>query len=321
MEQKTNSCVRGPVARAVLTVVIVAVGLTVAGCGNQMARIDEGQLRLQTMVEANAQQIADIAARLEQNQQELHAVIGTVQNDVAKVAFDVAAVAEAQVKLHDTQMQLHDTVQNSNRQVTGKIASLEQNQRDMSASLGRAIAGVQSETRKVAADLTAVTAEQARLFETVRENNEQLTNKVAVIEQAQQQRQDTIGGMQDNIRAVAASITALGEDVLRLQEILQNNIRELVSIADITGQKQIEFQDSIKKDLLTLDESLASIRQNQSNLESRIEQMQNNGPDLSDVPAALDQLRDQLEELSRSSMVDEADSTEYDPSAETDSVE
>jgi DNA repair exonuclease SbcCD ATPase subunit len=191
----------------------------------------------------------------------------------------------------------------------------------MSAGLGRAIASVQSETQKVAADLTAVTAEQARLFETVRENNEQLTDKVAVIEQAQQQRQDTIGGMQDNIMAVASSITALGEDVLRLQEILQNNIRELVSIADITGQKQIEFQDSIRKDLLTLDESLASIRQNQGNLESRIEQMRNNGPDLSDVPAALDQLRDQLEELSRSRMVDEADSTEYDSSAETDNIE
>lgn len=314
MKQKKSSSVRGPVTRGVLTVAIVAVGLGIAGCGNQMAKIDEGQLRLQTMVEANAQQIADIAARLEQNQQELHAVIGNVQNDVAKVAFDVAAVAEAQMKLHDT-------MQNSNQQVTGKMASLEQNQRDMSASLGRAIAGVQSETRKVAADLTAVTAEQTKLFDTVRENNEQLTNKVAVIEQAQQQRQDTIGGMQDNIRAVAASITALGEDVLRLQEILQNNIRELVSIADITGQKQIEFQESMRKDLLTLDESLASIRQNQSNLESRIEQMQNSGPDLSDVPAAIDQLRDQLEELSRSSMVDEADSTDYESSAETNSVE
>ena len=77
----------------------------------------------------------------------------------------------------------------------------------------------------------------------------------------------------------------------------------------------------MKKDLLTLDESLASIRQNQSNLQGRIEQMQNNGPDLRDVPAALDQLRDQLEELSRSSTVDEVDSTEYESPAETNSAE
>jgi len=214
--------------------------------------------------------------------------------------------------------------------VTGEMASLEQNQRDMSASLGQAIADVQSETRQVAVDVTAVTAEQAKLFETVRENNVQLDNKVAVIEQAQQERQDTISGMQDNVRAVAASISVLGEDMLRLQEILQNNIRELVSIADITGQRQVEFHQSMKKDLLALDESLGSIRQNQSKLQSGIEDMQNmqnNGPDLGDVPAALDQLRDQLAELSRSSTVDEVDSTEYEyesppeSSTDTNSVE
>jgi len=130
--------------------------------------------------------------------------------------------------------------------------------------------------------------------------------------------------MQDNVRAVAASISVLGEDMLRLQEILQNNIRELVSIADITGQRQVEFHQSMKKDLLALDESLGSIRQNQSKLQSGIEDMQNmqnNGPDLGDVPAALDQLRDQLAELSRSSTVDEVDSTEYELPAETNSVE
>ena len=93
MKQKKDFSVRGPVTRAVLTVVIVAVGLSLAGCGKQMARIDESQLRLQTMVEANAEQIAGIAARLEENQQELYAVIENVQNDVAKVAFDVDAVA------------------------------------------------------------------------------------------------------------------------------------------------------------------------------------------------------------------------------------
>jgi SMC interacting uncharacterized protein involved in chromosome segregation len=218
-------------------------------------------------------------------------------------------------------MKLHEAVQSSSQQVTGEMASLEQNQHDMSASLGRAIAGVQSETRKVAVDVTAVTAEQARLFEIVRENNVQMNNKVAAMEQAQQERQDTIGGMQDNIRAVATGITALGEDMLRLQEILQNNIRELVSIADITGGKQIEFQESMRKDLQTLDESLASLKTSQSKLHSRIEDMQNNAPDLGDVPAALDQLRDQLEELSRSSTVDEADAIEYESPPETNSVE
>ncbi len=292
-----------------------------AGCSGQMTRIDENQLKLHAMVQANAQQIAALATRLEQNQQELYVVIENVQNDVAKVAVHVSVVADAQFQLNDavqrSSQQATDEMTAFNQLVTDEMAALEQNQHDMSASLGGAIAGVQSETQKVAADVTAVTAEQARLYETVQENSAQLNDKVAAIEKTQQERQDTFGGMQDNIRAVASSIGALGEDVLRLQEMLQNNIRELVSIADVTGQKQIEFHQSMKEDLQTLDNSLASLTASQSRLQSRIEDMHNNAPDLGDVPAALDQLRDQLEELSRTGTVDEADAIEYELPQET----
>jgi hypothetical protein len=347
MEQKQVFSLRTPVTRVVLAVVIVAVGLSLAGCGSnkQMARIDESQIKLETMVEGNAQQISDIAARLNQSQQELQVVIENVQNDVAKVAVDVAAVADAQMKLHAA-------VQSSSQKATSEMAALEQNQNDMSASLGRAIAGVQSDTRKVAADVTAVTAEQAKLYDIVQENNVQMNNKVAAMEQTEQERQNTIGGMQTNIQTVAVSISALGEDVLKLQEILQNNIRELVSIADITSQKQIEFHQILKEDVQTLDESLASLKTSQNAMQSRIEDMQINAPDFSDVPAtldqlkasqialqsriedmqnnapdfnpvsaAIDQLRDQIEELSRNTTADDVDATEYDSPPQANSIE
>ena len=326
MKQKRDFSVRGPVVRTVLTVAIVAIALGLAGCGRQMAKIDENQAQLQMMIKANSLQITEIASRLEENQQDLQTVIGSVQSDVAKVSADVAAVADAQMKLHET-------VQDGSLQVSDKIAAIGQTQKALSASLGRAISGVQGETQKVAAhvievaaDVTAVTAEQAKLYETVQENNLQLTNKVAVIDQAQRKRQNTIGSMEDNINALASSISGLGEDVLKLQEILQSNIRELVSIAEVSGQKNDEFQQSIRANLQTLDESLTSLKANQDNLQSRIEQMKNEAPDLSDMPAAIDQLRDQLEELSRSQLpADEVDTIEYEDSkdtlAETDSIE
>jgi chromosome segregation ATPase len=281
-----------------------------------MARIDENQAHLQMMVKANSLQITDIASRLEENQQELQAVIGSLQNDVAKVSADVAAVADAQMKLHET-------VQTGSLQVTDKITAIGQTQKALSTSLGQAIAGVRGETQKVAADVTAVTAEQAKLYETVQENNLQLTDKVTVIEQAQRQRHNTIGSMEDNINALASSISGLGEDVLKLQEILQSNIRELVSIAEVSGQKNDEFQQSITTNLQTLDESLTSLKANQDNLQSRIEQMKNEAPDLRDMPAAIDQLREQLEELSRSRMpADEVGTIEYEAQeTETDSIE
>ncbi|UCE46490.1 MAG: hypothetical protein JSW47_12810 [Phycisphaerales bacterium] len=326
MKQQENVSVSKSVARAVSIVVVIAVFLGLAGCSRQMAKIDEQQTQLQMMVKANSLQIEDIAARLEKNQQEFNGLIESVQNNVAQVAVDVAAVADAQLKLRDT-------VLSNSRQLAEKIGTLGQSQEDLSAGLGRAISSVQSETRKVAADLTtvaadvtAVTAEQARLFETVQQNNQDLTNKVAVIEQIQQERQNTIGGMEDNISALAASISGLGEDVLRLQEILQSNIRELVSIAETEGQRQTEFQESIGESLQTLDNSFASLKASQNKMQSRIEQMQNDALDLRDMPAALDQLKDQLEELSRSRLpADDAGAIEYeasaDTSAETNSIE
>ncbi len=95
----------------------------------------------------------------------------------------------------------------------------------------------------------------------------------------------------------------------------------LESIADISGRKQIEFHQSMKKDLQTLDESLASLRTSQNTLQSRIEGMQNDAPDFSAVPVALDQLRDQLAELARSNTVDEANVTDYESPAEANSIE
>jgi archaellum component FlaC len=315
MKQKRVLSVRGPVTRVLLTVAIAALSLGIAGCGEQMARIDQNQLKLQKMVEANARQVSALAKRLEQDRQQLRLAIENVQDEVAKVAVEVSAVA-------DTQIRLHEAVQANSLQLTGEIAAIGQDQRDLRAS----VAGVQSETRKVAAGLKVIAAEQEKLYVTVQENNVQLNSKVAVIERTQQERQDTIGGMKDNIQAVAASINALGEDVLRLQEMLQSNIRELVSIADITGKKQVEFRESMRKDLRTLDESVASLKQSQSNLQNRIEELQKNTPDYSDVPAALDQLRDQLEALRREQLsADEADAIEYEAakelSTEEDSIE
>lgn len=318
MKRKRDFSPRGSVRRAVLTAAIVAIALGFAGCSKQMAKIDEHQVQLQMMVKANSMQIAKIAGSLEKNQQELRAAIGSMQGDVAQVAADVSAVVDAQMKLHVA-------VQDGSLEVSNKIAAIGQDQKDLSVGLGRAIAGVQSETQKVAADVTAVaadvtavTAEQARLYETVQQNSQDLTSKVAAIEQTQQERQNTIGGMEDNINALAAGISGLGEDVLRLQEILQSNIRELVSIADISGQKQNEFQESIRKNLQTLDESLASLKQSQNDLQSRIEQIRNETPDLGDVPAAIDQLRDQLEELSRNqTSAEDLGVIEYETSADT----
>ena len=77
--------------RTVLTALIVVTSPVFIGCSRQIAGVQEHQLKLQNVVQANAQQIATDAARIEaiiqavnnidHNQARLQEQIAAVQND------------------------------------------------------------------------------------------------------------------------------------------------------------------------------------------------------------------------------------------------
>ena len=89
--------VKEPVIRGTLAVVIIAIGLTLAGCGEEMARMQDEQLRLQAIIDNNTLQIAALGKRIEQNRNEQQAGIEEVQNDIRQVAANTAAVSEEQM--------------------------------------------------------------------------------------------------------------------------------------------------------------------------------------------------------------------------------
>ena len=304
--------VKGPVVRTILVMVITAIGFGLAGCNEEMAKIEEKQLKLQAMAETNAQQIAAIGTRIEQNQQELRAGLEEVQNDVRNVAANTAAVSKVQVKLQEA-------VQNSNRQTTDKIALLEQNRNELQAGIEEARDSTQNVAADMAADITNVKDEQTRLYETVQSNSRQFTNNVAVIEQNQQQWQGKIEDLQENIQEVTAEISTLGDDLLKLQEVLQSNIRELVSVMDLSGKEQLKFQEKIQKGLLAFESSISSIKQSQEKLQNQIQEVENSAEIMSnELPAAIEQLR---EEMARDSSVETEENEYSSPPSETNSVE
>lgn len=309
MKMEKGFNVKGPFIRTILVMAIIAIGFGLAGCNEEMARIEDKQINLQAMVEANAQQIAALEARIEQNQQELRAELEDVQSNIRNVAANTAAVSKEQVKLLET-------VQNSNRQTTNKIALLDQNRNELQAGIEE----VRDNTRNVAADMavdiTNVKDEQARLYETVQSNSRQFTNNVAVIEQNQLQWQGKIEDLQGNIQQVTTRISTLGDDLLKLQDVLQSNIRELVSVMDLSGQEQLKFQEMIQKNLLAFDSSISSIKQSHEILQNQIEDVQNSAEIMSsELPAAIERLR---EEMARNSSME---TEENQPPPETSSVE
>jgi len=312
MKMEKGFNVKGPVVRTILVLVIIAIGFSLAGCNEEMAKIENKQLNLQAMAETNAQQIAALGSRIQQNQHELQAGIEQAQNDILNVAANTAVVSEEQAKLKET-------VQNSDRQTTDKIALLELNQTELQTGIEEVRDNSKNVAADMAADITVVKDEQTRLYETVQSNNSEFTSNVAVIEQNQQQSQGKVEELQQNFQVVTTRISTIADDLLKLQEVLQSNIRELVSVMNLSDQEQLKFQEKIQKDLLAFDNSMSAVKLSQEKLQSQIEDVKNSAEIMSnELPAAIEQLR---EEVERNNSMEKGDNESSSPPSETNSVE
>ncbi len=138
MKSKSILDAKGPAVRGALGAVIVAMSLILAGCGKQLAGIEQNQLKLQAMVAHNAHQIGCIAPHIGQNQQELCSENTAIENNARLVAADMAAVADAQMKMQQT-------LQTNGQNLTNTPAMVEQHQRNLRVE----IRDVQSSTQAV----------------------------------------------------------------------------------------------------------------------------------------------------------------------------
>jgi peptidoglycan hydrolase CwlO-like protein len=171
----------------------------------------------------------------------------------------------------------------------------------------------------MAADITAVKDEQTRLYETVQSNSRDFTNNVAVLDQNQQQWQAKVEEVQQNFQVVTTRITALADDLLKLQEVLQSNIRELTSAMDLNDQEQLKFREKIQKDLLAFDNSISAVKLSQEKMQNQIQDVKNSAEAISsELPAAIEQLR---EEIERNSPTETGDNESSSPPSETDNTE
>jgi len=281
MYERKESNRRAFVVRAVLAVLAAAVSLSLAGCGKQMARIEENQLKLQTLVELNAQQIGDVAQRIEENQQTLQDAIGNVRDSAQKLASDLASVAGEHTKLQKM-------FQDNNRQIADKMAAVEQTQHNLQAG----IEDVRNGTVQVAADIVSLSDKHTRLEQMIEANSRTLVSKVQAVERSQSTQQAEIETVKSNVRKVAASVDALEQNLLKLKEILQNDTRNLADIVQVIGQQQIEFEGKVERDIRGLAESMSAVEQNRAEFRKQIEEVQSNTyAMISNLTTALEQLR------------------------------
>jgi len=272
------------VVRAVLAVLAAAVSLSLAGCGKQMARIEENQLKVQALVELNAQQIGDVARRIEENQQALQNAIGNVRDSAQKLASDLASVAREHTKLQKL-------VQDNNLQMTDKIAMMEQKQQNLQAG----IEDVRNGTVQVAADIVGLSDKHTRLEQMIEANSRTLVSKVAAMEQDQARLQTEIKNVQVGAKQLAADLTAVAEARARLEEMVRSDRRQTdektAAIEQSQGSQQTEIE-TVKNNVRKVAAGVDALEQNLLKLK---EILQNDTRNLADIVQVIGQQQIEFE--------------------------
>jgi len=309
MYKNSRIDVRAIVVRASLALIVTAVGPGLGGCGKQMGRIEENQLKLQAMVEFNTEQIGAFEKRSDQGQQELANALENIRSDTQKLAVDLGAIAGEHAKLQnivqanarqttdkigvmerkqaslqagienvrggtsrlatdiaglkDWGVLVEEMIENNSQTLAGKVGAIEQNR----AELRTEIRSVQAATERVAVELASVAEAQGKLELMVEEDRRETSGKVAAVEQSQLARQAQIDGVKEDVRKAGAAIEALGENLVKLQELLRDDTNNLADIIEVIGQGQIDFEDAIQKDVRGLMESMKLVEQNQKRLD------------------------------------------------------
>ncbi|MBN1972280.1 MAG: hypothetical protein JW787_01475 [Sedimentisphaerales bacterium] len=255
-----------------------------AKVANNVAVLSREQLKLNESSQNDILKLANILSEIVQNQSILKTGLVVSHNETAKVGNSITSLGEMQ-------KELSGIIQNNNNLLSQKVAEIEKNQ----SGLQEGIEEANNQAKETAENISSVGKEQANLQETVSSYNQQLSEKVEVMEQSQKEWQETIKQMQESVVQVAGNIGTFEQNLSKLQEILLGKMGDLITAANTNNQGQTEFQEKMKKDLLVLADSVNVIKQSQSQLQKKIEDVQSKADSISvEFPAAIEKLRKEM---------------------------
>ncbi len=243
---------RGLDTRRLVVIVIFFCALAiplfaVAGCGKQLARMEENQIRLQAMVAANARDLATISSQLDAGQGKINESIQALDGDTQQVATSVVAV-------RNEQRQFRDAVATENEGLNRRIGHIEDNQRSLQGS----VAQVSDVTQRTATDLTSLAREQAALQQTVRANQQELTGSLSDVANDQQRIVTGIGELRQANKELTGDIAAKHDTLYTaLQDSDKQSTQRFTTLTAGQGQLSTDVA-GVHTQLNTMTEDLAA---------------------------------------------------------------
>ena len=259
MEKKKGFGVIGLTFRLFSLFIVLALCLCLTGCGKQFARIEENQQALQSMIKDNTEYITELSLNMQHSRDVLEAQIEMVRNETLTVGTNVNAVG-------DQQQQLYEKTQDINRLTTEQtIAVIEENIAVLKAEMEE----MQNGIIQVASNVSAVSHEQARLYETIEARNQELNQKITVINERQSVLQAGIENAMNETVKVASDIATLGEEQQNLHITTQENIQQVANDVVVMQNKQNMLQAGIENavnETVKVASDLAALDDKQQNL-------------------------------------------------------
>ena len=226
---------RGPETRRLVTVVLLFCALAiplfaVAGCGKQLARMEENQVKLQAMIAANARELTTISSQLHTGQGKINESIQDLDGDTQQVAANVVTVQK-------DQQQLQNTVAAGNEGLNRRIGSVQDNQRTLQGS----VAQVSDVTQRTAANLTSLSQQHTALHQMVQANQQQLASGIGTVVNNQQRIQTGIGDLRHANEGLAGDIASVSAKHDTMYATLQNNDKQMAErlAALASGDRQL----------------------------------------------------------------------------------
>jgi len=239
---------------------VAGILFTASGCGEQLTRMEENQIKLQAMVAANARELATLSSQV-------HAGTLKIGQGLQNLDTQTQGIAAGVQTVQNRQTQLQETVVANHRNLEAKTDALREGQQ----SLGAQVTQVQDTAQRAASDLTALAQHQAGLRETMLTNQQELNTHIDVVVNHQQALQAGVVRLHEADESLARSIASVAGKQDTLSTTVQENQTELTQRLREVAAAQKTTQDSITAHHTQTGNQLAGLITGQQDLHARID--------------------------------------------------
>jgi flagellar capping protein FliD len=240
---------------------------TIATTTGQTARdvtaVAQQQNALRETVQQNHAAVSGQMTQLADAQQQIESGLDVVTATAGQTALDVLAATQQQDALRQA-------LQQDNAGLSGQMTQLADGQQQVQNGVDT----ITATTAQTALDGIAVSNSQARMEQSLQAGREELVAKLAGLSQEQQNWPQRLDAVQARVNALAESIATLDQRLATLQGTLQTSLDGLTASLTTEGEKRLQAEAKVVRDLQAVVEAVAQLRQTQASLREQVAHVQ-----------------------------------------------